>query len=239
MAILTEGARSQVYEHPSYWPVLKEMYWWSKERLGSMTFMIASQYEITKDFYDKQHHSNPIKVNVNFVNLGKSSYQHYEESVSTITDKLLHTSIINYVYADLITKRPKKLPENFCELFKRKIPLEKVVPVTKPFNAYVVPVATSYSNLDIQLHVNQAQYLKFATDAGNYVCQKNGFTKLKDDLAKWKVKRITNLFLGENLPNEQIDVHVWEDENNPWMLHFYMEKEGKNVFQAMLEYYSD
>ena len=259
--MLTEGARSLAFESPDWFPGCKHVYWWRNDlHPGNRTLMLASQYTFTRAYYDdlKRHLYNPLNVKVRLVNAGRTSYQLYEETSSVVPrgsenvgdqssseggssggDDVLFTSTINYVNSSTATGRPEALPEEFRALFHgHTLPVDKVTRVEKyPQNAVTISYMTRHSDADMQFHVNQSQYIKFCCDIGNTVCQRGGFSHLTGDLSKWKIKRCTNLFLVENLPNQTLDIHVWQNQDNPYMLHFYIEREGTNVFQGMLEFY--
>ena len=242
VALLTEGARSVAMEASEWWPATQHVYWWANDLHPNLrTLMLASQYTFTPAFYDTRRHLyNPVCVNVQLAKAGRSSYQLYEETAakSGQEEVQLHTSSISYVTADTATGRPCDLPASFRDLFTGpERDIGKVPYVTPPNFATVLPYTCQWSHSDMQYHINQSQYIKFALDAAGILGKTGELSHLTGEIGQWKVKRCTSLFLAETLPGQTLNIHIWEDKDNPWILHAHMERKGKAVYQAMLEYY--
>ena len=204
-----------------------------------LIFVVAAEHNLTPDFYDKDHYYQPLCVTYKIVNMGNSYYLEYMKFVSTYTGKVIQESFFHNVAVDRESHKPSPIPEKFKERMAgitMKLDHPKVQPFPKPDKTLCVQYKVQWSNTDQYYHSNHAEYIRYMKDVIAELSSKGKLKTLKGNLAQYKVKGWKQLYQGETTPGDVLDVHVWENEENPWVLKCHVEKEGKVVHQCSIEF---
>ncbi len=247
MSKLTEGIRVTAYKpdvmdiagssiEDSY---VQSLYSISKKRV---LMVLSSHSEIFPAFYDRQHYHNPLKCSDYVVNLGRTSYQHLTEVESIRTGKLLHRVVAQLVCVDSKSRRPVDIPQEERMLLEKntqKYPSEKIVSLQKPGATHCSHRKVYASDTDYNFHLNQSVYLRICHDAMTEASLDGTFSWLKGDLAQYRIRYADTLILAENLTGDNLDVHCWENKNNPLLVESIAYKIGKPVFQCSIEFAVD
>ena len=94
-----------------------------------------------------------------------------------------------------------------------------------------------YSDGDLYSHTNHVSYVRFCHDAASMLVVKGVFSVLKGDLAFRRVRSCVCSYLGESVPGDVVDIHVWEDPKDARILYFDVVKDGKSVCQCMIDFH--
>ena len=208
-----------------------------KENLG---FTISSIYEFTPAYYRNKHLYKDLIIDDRIANIGRTSYQHHCSVSSAATQELLFTNKIHIVYVNHETHRSIPLPDIFLEYFKNRaetIPnINRIGLLKRPQRTFHQKYVIQWGDVDFYLHFNHSEYIRAIFNTMVSFCQKGQFKKLENDLAKYRVEKLTCSYHKEGKPDETMDVHIWESEDNPFVLHGVMDKEGQLAFQCTYEF---
>ena len=201
--------------------------------------LLSSHCEIFPAFYDRRHYHNVLKCTDRLVNLGRTSYQHLTEVESIETGKLLHRLVAQLVCVDSKSRRPVEIPQEdrlLLEKNTQKYNMEKIASLQKPETTHCSERRVYPSDTDYYFHLNQSVYLRICHDAMTEASLDGTFSRLKGDLAQYRIRYADTLILAENLPGDNLDVHCWENKNNPFLVESIAYKIGKPVFQCSIEF---
>ena len=202
--------------------------------------MLSSIYEFTPAYYSHEHLYKDIIIDDHIANIGRTSFQHHCSLISSATLDLLCTSIVHIVYISHETSRPTPLPNIFLEYFKDRaetIPnINRVGLLKRPQKTFQQKYVIQWSDIDLYSHFNHSEYIRATFNIMVSFCQKGQFLKLKNDLARYRVKRLTCSYHKEGKPDEVMDVHIWQSDDNPFILHGVMENVGQLAFQCTYEF---
>ena len=95
----------------------------------------------------------------------------------------------------------------------------------------------SWWDIDGYKHTNYVNYVKYCLDAAMDGMQTGYFSKLSGDITDYHVHKFSILFKGESVAKDDLKVHVWENGDNPYILHFEIDKDGKPIHQNTIQFY--
>ena len=65
------------------------------------------------------------------------------------------------------------------------------------------------------------------------------YSAIDDDVAFYRAKKATSIFISESRAGDDLDVATWEDSENRMLLNFALSKDGKIINFAQIEYYDN
>lgn len=204
-----------------------------------LMFLVSSQYSFQSAYYSRAHYYNPIVIDSQLVNIGNSSYAFHDKYISQLTSELLWTGFHQLACVGKQYRRPESIPEDVRAIFEDNIRVdnERITRKERPDNTRCVSQQVLWSDADSYMHCNHASYLKFCHDADTVLSKQGHFSRLFGDLAFQKIHTCKGLFLDETLPEQTIDVHVWEDPEDEFTLLHDVKCEGKSVFQCSFKFF--
>ncbi|OWF35683.1 hypothetical protein KP79_PYT26072 [Mizuhopecten yessoensis] len=182
--------------------------------------------------------NNDIFLHASVPNVGTTSYSIFHDLIDSSTMGRIFRIETKMVNIDPETRRPSKLPTAFveeCTKFASSDPAmitdvqEEFVP---PKNAFKSIIRTRYSDLDINLHVNYAQYYKFCADCASEASQSGYYRHYDDDICRLPVLKTDVSFIGESPPCSNLDVYSWQDTQNQQRIYFAIYLKSDRIFQA-------
>ena len=111
----------------------------------------------------------------------------------------------------------------------QKVELLKDFP-SKPNYCFEYPVHVRHSDTDSLYHSNQASYFLYCMDAATEGAKRGHFRLLKGDLLSYRIELLECMYRGESLPGDELNVSVWENEDNLSQLLSQMEKDGRVIW---------
>ena len=211
------------------------------------TFMASSKTEISEEYYDLVKCSAGIEqrsfaVDVKLGYIGTSSLSSCCEFKDLTTGTVFAKNIIQIVAVGKKTRKPVPIPEwwrqkygsySQGDSFRLKIPQ-----MEKPNGCFDYKVIVRWSDTDAYRHTNYLNYVNFCRDAASDAVDKGYLSVLEGDLLNYSLKTMQMTYKAESLPSQELLVSVWEDEKNPYLLHFDISREEKTIFQSSLEFHS-
>ena len=218
-------------------PVQKLMQEVFKEKLG---LVMNAIYEFKPAYYRNKHLYKDLIIDDRIANIGRTSYQHHCSLISSATQELLCRGNIQAVHVSHETHRPIPLPDFFLEYFKDRAEtspnINRIGLLKRPQNTFQQKYLVQWGDLDGFLHFNHSEYIRAIFNIMISFCQKGKFSELENDLAKYGVKRLTCSYHKEGKPDDLLDVHICQNDDNPFVLHGVMENDGQLVFQCTYEF---
>ena len=206
-------------------------------------FAGAARYEVTQDFYDKDHYYNPVIYEYQLANISKTSYTQTLTSYAERTRKLLTRDVIVNVMVDLEKRIPTPVPDTFVKHFTdvavlaSDVKVPPILPVSKPADALKHDVQVDTTCMDYYYHTNQANYIKFAHDAAS-VLTFNGQLKLgHKDFAQERIKMMEMIYKSESNAGDRLTVHCWQSNERELSFQIENAADSRVVFQTRFEMY--
>lgn len=213
---------------------------------GLYTFMASAKTEITRECYDLPDAavSPSFEAKLHLGYMGNSSLNSVATLYHTQTGKELARNINQVVTVDKTTRRPAPLPEWWKEKYgdcvvgneRLVIPLVPVPDENVP-GFYKGQCQVSWSDTDTYKHTNYLSYIRFCLDAAMDGIVDGQFQKFTGDILQYHVKSIQLAYKGESLARDTLDITVWEDAINAYILHFDVKKDKNTIFQSTMEFY--
>jgi acyl-CoA thioesterase FadM len=95
-----------------------------------------------------------------------------------------------------------------------------------------------WNDTDGYKHTNYLSYIKFCFDAAQDAVVSGKYSAFHGDILRYNVKAIEVAYKAETRANDQLTVLSWEDDDDPYKLHFSMQKDdGTVAFQSRIEFY--
>ena len=215
-----------------------------------MFFTVNTTYHVSKKantIRASNHWGNnlPILGTGRLVYVGNSSLT-LDLSVSDFkTGVHLCSCLLSFIYIDISTRKPVKLPVWFTEPASKIPDLQNAPPVPR-FGAFSLPpdmykynVKVFHSDIDYNGHATWSAYLKWCVDAGTDAAENAFYRDFKGNILNYDVEKMEVQYMGEVLVNEEIVVGTWQEESERKILCFAMSSKNGPVFAARFTYYSD
>lgn len=211
---------------------------------GDAYVIHSHRFHFFPGFYNREHCFGPRKETCEIVHLGRTSFRAEHTSTSTKTGACLSSSSTLLVLVNLLTRQGAVIPEEIRSASAGKIrqsPSKGFSLFSQPpptIKSYICPVTVPAAHIDFQQHANQAAYIVFCHDSASTLCRNGQFQSLKGDLAFYQMTTMECIYQEETYLGDEVDVHVWEEEaaDGGPILHFIIEKEGRSVFQSLMQF---
>ena len=207
------------------------------------TFMVSTKTEMTKEFHSslpnrKEKPRLAISIQLGFV--GNSSLSSVAHLFCRDTKEVYVTNQNMVVTVDKVTRKPVPLPEWWTNKY-RPLSVESqrlIIPsVPVPDEKYVTSMKALWSDMDAYRHTNYVAYIRYCFEAAMEANATNRFSKFTGDMLHYYVKSMDILYKGESTPGDELKVSTWENKDNPYLIHFDINKAGKTIFQSHIQYF--
>ncbi|RUS78634.1 hypothetical protein EGW08_013604 [Elysia chlorotica] len=215
-----------------------------------LLFTAATSTSISPNLYDSGTKKGPLELHLELDNVGNTSY-----CIKTLfflgdQDRPVIENETQMVMVDFNLKRPSPPPDWWREKYSaggletgKGLRLPRAVPPESGvLSHYQVKIAAS--DLDIYLHTNWANYLKFCYDAfvdykfhQVHQVHQHGRESIQD--AFRKTRRFALRFMHETSLGDALDVTLWKDSGNPDLYMFQVLKQAEDLCEAQVEFYPD
>ncbi len=205
------------------------------------TFMGSTQTDVTKDYYDIVNYTIVPKlvVNIHLGHIGNSSLNSVAEVVDKDTGKVFVTNTNQVVCVSKQTRKPAPLPDWWRDQYKDSVMGNQklIVPlIDKPDQTHCYEVKVGWRDIDAYKHTNYATYLEYCQDAAMDAMHQGVFSKLTGEITNYHIGKTRVLYKGESKACDNLHVHTWENTNNPYILHFQIEKDGILIHQNTVHF---
>ncbi|WAR05071.1 hypothetical protein MAR_020440 [Mya arenaria] len=157
------------------------------------------------------------------------------------TGDFLAKALLTFVYVDFKTRRPATFPDWFNKLKENQHfgpPSPRLARPSIPLDAYKFEIQAAFSDIDFNGHVNNSIYIKWCTDAGTEAALKGHYSGFSENIGKYPMDVFEIKYLGEGVVSDVFEILTWQDQENPFVLHFVFTKNEKVSVVVRFQYKS-
>ena len=206
-----------------------------------LMFIASTTTKVSPKLYDYSVCKGPLEINVELVNVGKTSFGLKTTIGLEQQETPLCENFVQSVFVDLAKRTPSPPPLWWLEKYAKdlqnlnspRLP-RHMVPESGVLSTYQMKIAAS--DLDNYWHTNWSNYLKFSYNAFvDY--ETTGYSPSKIAKAFRRSKKFSLLYLKESNLNDVIDIHLWKDQQNENLFKFQFLKKEDVICESQLELY--
>ncbi|XP_077993122.1 uncharacterized protein LOC144447089 [Glandiceps talaboti] len=201
----------------------------------------AQEIEVNPAFYSDWGSYSELLSTIEIPRIGKGSFVMSNTTEWAKTKHALYKCSTLMVEFDLQTRKSTPFLENAVE--KSKPFLSGQAPKFmnplnyKPSsNAYHYSFVVPPSDLDILLHVNNTNYLKYCMDCATFAARDRAYSIFIEDIQHYHVHTISMLYINESRLGDRLEVISWEDTDKPYILYFVIMKGVQEIFHSIVEF---
>jgi acyl-CoA thioesterase FadM len=170
--------------------------------------------------------------------VGNSSLSSIAKLITQPEGKVLVTNTNQVVTVDKTTRKPTTLSEWWKERYHSygtttKPLIVAVLAVPEITHSYSVKVP--WTDIDNYKHTNYIAYIRYCIDAAMDATAAKVYTKVKHDFLQYPIQSMRISYKGESVANDNLVVKTWENQENPLILHFSIDREGVILFQSTMQ----
>ena len=121
---------------------------------------------------------------------------------------------------------------------ERLVVMAEKVPASSDRTVAQYDLQVRWNDTDLYKHTNYLSYVKFCFDAAQDAVANGKYSAFHEDILMYRVKAIESLYKAESRANDRLTIFSWEDDKDPYKLHFSMQKaDGSIVHQCRVEFY--
>ncbi|XP_070535540.1 uncharacterized protein [Ptychodera flava] len=216
-------------------------------------YYIGRAYTVTTSFVKavemKVHPAMYSKMRADSILAATLRLGYVRGSSSCLIDsaKLLESGELVYECAHLCvnvnkkTRRPIKNPDDFLKKVKQLQTGEEPT-FMNPFRdvpsdgAFRYSFQAPHSDTDQNLHINQANFIKYCMDCAILGTQDQAYTLFKGDIGLYHVQSVSMVHLGEAAAGHRLEVISWEQAARPLELYFVIRRDEKDIFHCVIRF---
>ena len=242
-----EGIRNLAWSHPDFFlqDTIKD---------DGLVFNVGARTNVTDQYYTRLpclfrgHVASDIpfpppdqglKVDLVLHHIGRTSLQLLQNVHHLSSQDLLASGITTLVMVNRTTRRPLTLPPNLMQDFGHlveKSPEPRVEPADPPPSAFEYHMVVQHSDHDAYYHANHSAYVRFCMNAGTTASMAGFYKHLQGDLAKFKVKTMSQIFLSESSAGDNLKVITWDDSQTAGLVHFQVMKDDSPIYYSAIQF---
>lgn len=222
-----------------------------------MFFMVGRDWTFSPRLYQQAAFDFPMSMHWTLTGVGNVSVDHqliyYEDQQptssttpsSSIARQPLASCVFRLVHVDPVTRKPAPIPEYLLFGFKENVVADGErfptirAPSVLPKNSYKCQLRVRYDDMDVLQHTNVSSYLVFAMECASMAAKDGFYSLICDDVAFYRSRRATSIFISECRAGDELEVVTWEDQHNRMLLNFAVCKQGEIINFAQIEYYEN
>lgn len=105
-----------------------------------------------------------------------------------------------------------------------------------PENYFQWKVIVRYSDLDRNMHSNQATYLKLFMDCATKAAKSGYYRHFKTDMCWFNVEHVAINYIGESFVDDELEIYTWQDNSDDSKIFFSCCKDKKRITFAEFKY---
>ena len=136
------------------------------------------------------------------------------------------------------------LPEWFRSEVKsfelpKTLPYKRIASLEIPSRTFTRKFTVTVSDTDLNLHLNQAVFVRFAFDCAWEACNDGFLQGYSGDLCGYEIAEENITYMSEVLLGETVTVHVWEMENDRRIHSVVCKENGKDSCYVNFKFLPD
>ena len=215
------------------------------DKLTSETipFMSSTKTAVKEEFYSSPDMEKPPKyiVRCRPGDIGASTYICITELIDKNTDQVHVQKVDTMVCIDKVSKSVTRLPKWWRQRYQKlksdstKLQIHPLNVPANPDHVYTMKVL--WNDIDDLGHTNFVAYTRFCFDAAMDAVYHEKLTNFFGDIFLYNTREMESLYRGESRAGDQLVITCWENEDDPWVLHFDIKKDDTDIFQATINFF--
>ena len=183
----------------------------------------------------------PLGTKVWISYVGRTSYIRDFHYINPMTGELLGTGLFHVVKVDFKTRRPTKIGADQLDRrgITRDVPPTNFVLSPKPAGSHLYSTKVLSSDTDRSQYLNTSMHIKYFMDAGSCMAIDGKLTGFHGDLAYYDIAKLSVIFLGKAVIDDQLKITCWEDASNVKLLNFETLNGSKVISQCQIKFAED
>ena len=195
--------------------------------------------DILPAFHQRNHSKLSLKMTQWLSYKGNTSICMDFDYTDALTGEPIAKAVAHNVTVDVATRRPCRNPAfdivSRDQLTRKAPPRGFKQPMT-PANSVIYTTNVVSSGTDSNQHQSMALHIRDCWNAGSMAACDGKLLHYDKDLAFYRVKYVTILYLGEVLIGDELSVACWEHDQDYDTLCFTMIKRSKVVGQCQMTF---
>jgi acyl-CoA thioesterase FadM len=190
--------------------------------------------------------STQIMSNLEIKQLKKTSLVFVVKLKTEQNDEIVGESFCKVVRFNRKTRQSIPFPEWYCKKYSPFVGVpghpgtEKENLPKIPENAFETVICPTYSDQDLNGHVNNSSYIRYCMDAATRASLSGHYDHYTKDMCLYPSLQWTISYVGESRANDQLNIFTWQKENRPEQIYFAMLIDGqKIIFHASATFGKD
>ena len=210
-------------------------------RKGAVLVMLGQSFKVQPHLSTNFALDFPMELESKLVTISRSSVVKRVTLTEIRTGSVVVSVLQKLVHMDLATKKSCELSSKILALCSNVRSADdhdifKVIVSPEPAsNAFSSTQMVKHSDMDYLMHTNQGTYMKFAFDCFAEAAAKNAFSFIKDDICRYKALAANTLHMSETFAGDILDVKVWDDDADPFILNCAIFKNKVNVYYLNIQ----
>ena len=212
-----------------------------------MLFLIVMDCTVTPELYKrapKNWLTWKLRLTKEIKKFSKNSAQIHQQIIDRETGQCLAQFSGKSVFVSRQTRRTIGLPAWVANIQAGLdgLPSNMILnytPITDiPSNAFKHPYTMLPSDIDINMHVNNATYVRLCMDVATLACHSHHFTYFRNTILDYDTRRTVMHYALETNVEDQVNIFVWQDNIDEMTLHFVVFHEDAPVYYQDTSFYS-
>lgn len=166
----------------------------------------------------------------------------------TRQEEPLATYVNRIVNVDIVTRKAAPLPDDLVQDLNLlvgevandcRISPSVRLPIAAAGKTFRCRVTVRFDDTDFQGHTNTSSYLMYALECAAQAANSGFYSAIRDDVAFYRPKKVTNVFVSESNAGDELNISTWEDENNQLLLNFAISNKGRHISHSQIEFFNN
>ena len=216
----------------------------NKLRIKNVAHVITKQILDINPLLYRYTYKTPIKLRfkMEMKEIGNSSIIFSTCLYDEETGLKLGQNVLKFVQINTDTRKSLPFPAWFqtslshLKMTGKYTSLNRATLSETPENCFRWKVIVRYSDLDKNMHSNQATYLKLFMDCSTKAATSGYYRHFKTDMCWFNVEHVAINYIGESFVDDELEVHTWQDNSDDSKIFFSCCKDKKRITFAEFRY---
>jgi len=213
----------------------------SNLKKGSVLVMLGQSFTVQPRFAKYFALDFPMELESRLVAVSKSTIVRRVSLSEVKTKSVLVSSLQKLVHMDVVTKKSCPLTPRILDMCRGiestddDDTFRSITAQQPPSRSFTSTQMIKHSDMDCLMHTNQGAYLRFAFDSLAEATSQNAFSVIMRDVCNYQALSANALHMTESFAGDLLDIKVWDDETDPYVLHCAMSKNKANVYYVNIK----
>jgi acyl-CoA thioesterase FadM len=210
-------------------------------------FLVQSEHDLTQGLYIAANMYGmqfSMKYIVELAAIGRSTITIKSSMYDASNGTYVASALGKFARVGNETKKSEPLPiafvekySEYCNQAENMTPLVKDLP---PKEAFLCTFPVRYSDMDANMHVNNAVYVRLCLDCATMASIRGGYLKgFTGDICSRRAKSMKCSYISESAAGDVLSIAVWQDSVKLDILCFHVTRNEKLIMICYIEFYPE